>query len=217
MKKILIFMVILMSAILVSCDFFRSTTTQLTTVESNIQSTDSSISPTTEFTSTLQTSNPDTTIFTTVINDETYILLNPGQDTVDINEEWIDAGAVLVINDVEFTMETEDMIDTSILGIHLIKYSYNYNNQSYEIVRYVYVADQTSPEIKLNLGVDTIKVGEIWIDAGVIITDNSNEIIIASLEGTIDNNLPGVYVITYIAIDSSGNTSSIIRYVTVIE
>jgi hypothetical protein len=64
---------------------------------------------------------------------------------------------------------------------------------------------------------DNIVVGNVWIDAGVTITDNSKEVIEAVVSGTVDINVPGTYQIIYTATDSSENTASVIRYVTVVE
>ena len=154
---------------------------------------------------------------TTIINDEITSVLHTGQDTVEINSEWTNAGAKLVLNDTEFNMVTTDIVDNAILGLYEITYSYDYNSETYSITRYVIVTDQTAPVIELNLGIDTVKVGETWTDGGVAITDNSLENITATINGTVVINTAGTYEITYTATDSSGNTSSIIRYITVIE
>ena len=84
-------------------------------------------------------------------------------------------------------------------------------------MRYVVVTDQISPEIKLNLGIDTVIIGNEWTDAGVTISDNSDEAIGAVITGSVDINTPGRYQIIYTATDSSGNDNSVTRYVTVIE
>jgi len=154
---------------------------------------------------------------TTIINDEITSVLNTAQDTVEINSEWTNAGAKLVLNDTEYNMVTTDVVDNALLGLYEITYSYEYNSEIYSITRYVMVIDQTSPAMQLNLGVDTVKVGETWIDGGVTVTDNSLENITATISGTVVINTAGTYEITYTATDSSGNTSSIIRYITVIE
>ncbi len=159
-----------------------------------------------------------TTTQTTTIKDVIVsIEVLPGNDTVEINSEWIDAGAKIHIDDEVFDMTTEDVVDTSILGLYSITYSYEYNNETYQEIRYVMVVDQTKPVITLNPGRDTINVGDEWIDYGVTIKDNSNEDITVVVNGSVDTNTPGTYQITYTASDSSGNTSQIIRYVTVIE
>lgn len=223
MKKVLIIFLGFLSLLLVSCDFLIPATTKATdqvTTEITNQTTESTSTLTT-FDSTNNSTTSLTTDFNTTISteyqDEIDIKLNAGQDTVDINTEWIDAGAVFVLNNNEFQMLTDDTVDESTLGIYEIEYYISINDTYYYITRYVIVVDQTAPVISLNLGVDTVKVGTNWIDTGVTITDNSKEIIIPEVEGRVFLLVPGTYQITYIAVDSSGNTSRITRYVTVIE
>ena len=85
------------------------------------------------------------------------------------------------------------------------------------MTRYVIVTDQTAPVIELNIGVDTVKLNDAWTDGGVTTIDNSGESILAVVSGSVDTSTTGTYQIDYTATDSSGNTSSIIRYVTVYE
>jgi xanthosine utilization system XapX-like protein len=79
------------------------------------------------------------------------------------------------------------------------------------------VIDQTPPVLTLNLGIDTILVGEEWIDESATVIDNSNEAIEIVVTGSVNTSVAGTYEITYTATDSSGNTSSIKRFVTVYE
>jgi len=208
MKKVsLILGLVILSFTLIACNLFKpKTSTTLITTNSTTSQTTSN-----------ETTTNITTDYTTIINDEIYLKLNVGQDTVEINGEWIDEGAMFVLNDVEYDMFTISEVDITNIGLYPVKYTYAYQEQTYEITRYVIVVDQTSPAIELNLGVDTIILGSEWIDAGVTITDNSNEEIEAVITGSVDINTIGTYEITYTVTDSSDNESSIIRYVTVIE
>jgi len=186
MKKILLGFVLMMVFALMSCDslpIFSNISTSTDLISSTDQRTD---------------------YITTIIDNDIYLRLNPGQDTVEINTEWTDAGALFVLNNVLIEMTTEDEVDITSLGI-------------YSIMRYVVVTDQISPEIKLNLGIDTVIIGNEWTDAGVTISDNSDEAIGAVITGSVDINTPGRYQIIYTATDSSGNDNSVTRYVTVIE
>jgi hypothetical protein len=172
---------------------------------------------TTDVTTNFPTTTPETTDFTTIINDEIYIRLQGGIDTVEIESEWIDNGASLIINGAAHPMVTFDFVDVRYLGIYKIHYAYTYQEVVYEIDRYVIVVDQTAPVITLNLGVDTVKLGTEWIDAGAEVSDNSGEDLDLIKTGTVDVNTLGTYVITYEAVDSSGNETIIYRYVTVVE
>jgi len=199
--------------ILGSCDFFTTTTT----TETVTIATTNLITTTNQVTIITTTRTQESTTSTTIINDEITLVLNAGQDTVEINTDWTDGGAIFLLNDTEYIMTTLDIVDNSTLGLYEITYLYDYNSETYSIIRYVIVTDQTVPVIELNLGIDTVEVGETWTDGGVTISDNSLEDIIATVSGSVDINTAGTYEITYIATDPSGNTSSIIRYVTVIE
>lgn len=143
--------------------------------------------------------------------------LKPGQDTVEINTEWTDAGAVSQVGAEEYDLTTDDIVDTSTLGLYEITYTYQDDDQQYTITRFVQVTDQTPPVITLNAGLDTISVGDNWEDAGASVTDNSIEELEISVSGEVDTSTAGTYEITYTAIDSSGNTETLIRYVDVLE
>ncbi len=217
MKKILIFFVIIIALTFVGCDFF-TTQSNTTTNSSSTTSEESSTSQTTNITSTnTTTTTTQTTTESTTAAPLIIILLYPGQDTVEINSEWIDAGAKLFVDDVEYACEIVETVDLSTLGVYTVKYECLYNDTVYHASRYVVVIDQTPPNISLNLGVDTIKLGEDWQDASVTVTDNSLGEITLTVSGTVDTSTLGTYLITYTATDASGNTSSITRYVTVIE
>ena len=154
--------------------------------------------------------------------DEDLHLL-PGQDTVEVFTDWIDAGAEMVINGLTVKAEVleavvlENEIDTSVLGIYQVNYAVEYSGETYTISRFVIVVDQIAPEITLNIGIDTVIIGEDWTDEGVTIIDNSLEVIVATLTGTVDTDTVGRYVITYTAVDSSGNETSVDRIVNVID
>ena len=215
MKKTLIFLVIIIFVLALSaCDGFPTDdmTIDLTDIISTDEMTTIEV-PTSQETTSEITTHP----ITTIINDDIYLQLNSGQDTVEINSEWIDKGALFIVNDESFEMITEDFVDVSSLGVYTINYTYTYEEDVFEMVRYVIVVDQTAPEIILNLGIDTIRIGDDWIDAGVTMTDNSGEEISVLVSGEVDTSIANTYLITYSATDSSGNTSSIRRYVTVIE
>jgi len=194
MRKVLFILIVLFTFLLVGCG---RTTTEATETQTTTTSTTHNI--------------------TTIVNDEITLVLETGQDTVEINTEWVNVGALFVLNGTEYDMATTDEVDELLLGLYDIVYSYEYESETYTITRYVVVADQTAPVIELNLGVDTVKVGTQWTDTGVSVSDNSLESITPVVSGIVDIYTASTYEITYSATDSSGNISTIIRYVTVIE
>lgn len=144
-------------------------------------------------------------------------ILNAGNDTVEINSTWEDMGSSLTDGENSFTIYSDDTINSSILGLNEIEYEIEYINNTYVLTRYVVVTDQTPPELTLLPGLDTLTKGTSWIDAGISVTDNSNETVTYQVEGTVLHNTAGVYEILYTATDSSENTNTIIRFVTIID
>lgn len=79
-----------------------------------------------------------------------------------------------------------------------------------------YSFDTTAPVITLNGDAQiTLAVGDTYVEQGATVTDNSGETITPVITGTVNTNTEGIYTITYQAIDSSGNTTSVNRYVNV--
>ncbi len=79
------------------------------------------------------------------------------------------------------------------------------------------IVDYENPDIKLNGDNPmSIYLGDTYEEPGAVVTDNSGETIEAVITGTVDSNALGDYVITYTATDSSGNTFTITRTVSVV-
>lgn len=204
MKKILYLVIVLLLAIVfISCN---GTTTSPT---SSITSTTSGGSTTTQSTSSTITSTQDYDL---------SMSLNPGVDTVEVGSEFIDAGAIAFYLDTPLTVRVKtSTLDMDTVGLYYIVYEATHEDKVIELVRVVVVIDTTPPEVSLNLGIDTVKVGTEWIDAGVIANDNYSEEVSVTVLGEVDIDTVGTYVITYLVYDELGNTASIIRIVDVIE
>lgn len=173
------------------------------------------------------TVSPTTTGATTIAptttpsnsNQGLSIALNPGIDTVEVGEEFIDAGVTAYLGDEELNVTVlENTVDTDVLGAYVVRYmiGHEYYTLSFLVERVVVVIDSTAPTLKLNPGVDTIKVGGVWVDAGVTASDNYFDEVTVTVEGTVDTNYLGTYTITYTATDELGNESTIKRIVDVI-
>jgi len=145
------------------------------------------------------------------------MIINEGIDTVEINTTWEDTGAYLLVGEEKITASETGEVDITILGLYEINYYVDYEGIQYLTTRYVIVTDQTLPVIELNIGLDTITKGDIWNDAGALATDNSLEELTITVTGTVDTSTVGTYEIEYTTEDSSGNTVSLIRYVTVVK
>ena len=143
--------------------------------------------------------------------------LNPSIDTIELNSSYQDPGAVakygFKVLDVEVLSNT---VDVTSVGVYEIIYQATYGSLIQTLKRIVTVVDETPPTIELNPGIDTIRVGTEWIDAGVTLSDESLMPIELSVMGDVGEN-PGLYVITYIATDTYGNQAQKDRIVYVIE
>lgn len=142
--------------------------------------------------------------------------LNPGVDTIVLGATWTDSKAVFKLGDQTQEISGTHEIDNTKIGVYTVTYKHQVGGSEVVIVRQVAVIDVTAPVIELNEGIDTIRVGQNWTDAGVNITDDSGEILSAEVVGEVNNMVAGTYEIKYIATDSSGNSSEIIRIVNVI-
>lgn len=207
MKKHLFIFLFLLSILLVGCVNFSTLSSTETTenTSSNITNIETSTTITTE---------TPTTVLTNPVYSWTLL---SGVDTVEINSSWVDEGALFIIHEESQIVYSSDMVDVTQKRIYQVEYEVIVEYITYSIVRYVAVVDQTPPLIRLNLGVDTVKLGTSWTDASVTATDNSLEVLEVVTSGTVNVDIVGTYQITYTATDSSGNTSEAIRFVTVIE
>jgi len=159
-----------------------------------------------------------TFIACTANQDDIKFYLNPGNDTVEINSVYVDPSVTAkVFNITRSTEVVDNTVNTSEIGVYHITYNFLYKDFDLTLIRIVTVVDETPPEVILNPGVDTIKVGQTWEDASISVFDNSGGKINVSTSGSVNSELVGTYIITYIATDPSGNESSISRYINVIE
>ncbi|MDY0278618.1 MAG: DUF5011 domain-containing protein [Acholeplasma sp.] len=150
--------------------------------------------------------------------DDIDFYLNPGLDTVNLNSEYEDPGVTAKVFGIKRATEVlENTVDTTKEGTYYIIYKFDYKDFYFELTRIVIVIDETSPVLSLNPGVDTIKVGQTWIDSGVEVSDNGEDDYTITLSGSVNTAVAGSYTITYSATDSSGNTSVLTRIVNVIE
>lgn len=150
--------------------------------------------------------------------DDIDFYLNPGLDTVNLNSEYVDPGVTAKVFGIRRSTEVlENTVDTSQEGTYYIKYKFDYQDFHFELTRIVIVLDETPPIISLNPGLDTIKVGQTWIDSGVNVSDNAGTDYTLSVSGNVNSSIAGSYIISYTATDSAGNTSVLTRVVNVIE
>jgi len=143
--------------------------------------------------------------------------LKSGIDTVELQENYIDPGATAYYGFKKLEVITVvNEVDTSRIGVYYIVYQVTYNDLTQTWVRKVTVVDETPPTITLNPGIDTILIGETWIDQGVTVSDLSQLDVTVIVTGQVASAV-GRYEITYQATDYYGNMSELVRIVYVID
>ena len=116
-------------------------------------------------------------------------------------------------------LQVSGNVDTTRTGIYKLHYRAfdAAGNRSNTLIRSVEVIDVTPPIITL-IGASnlTIRQGEVFADPGVSISDY-DKALKASILGSVDTTKPGIYNLTYQAVDLSGNRAAdVYRTVTVL-
>ena len=142
--------------------------------------------------------------------------------TIEVFGEYIELSAVVTDNyDIDLEVEIDSSsLDVNVLGVYTITYTIadSNGNDAIVVTRTVNIVDTTPPEITLLGDVEyTINLNGDFTDLGVTGTDNYDPSIVLTQVGTVDVDVPGVYVITYFYTDQSGNVSEILtRTVTIV-
>lgn len=159
------------------------------------------------------------TLFLVACEPTIEVQLVPGDDQINILETYTPGPCEITYNgDTSDIPIIDNNVDNTTPGTYTVEYEITVDEETYTCTRKVFVVDEESPVITLNPGLDTISVDDEWIDASVLVTDNysSPENIEIKVIGEVLNE-PGVYEITYQAIDEAGNSSFTKRIVTVIK
>ncbi len=145
--------------------------------------------------------------------------LDAGFDIITVGTNWEYAGCVLSVNDDQtYNMAIkENNIINSQLGEFDVIYQKEFRETIYTCIRIVKVVDDIAPLVTLNAGIDTIIVGEEWIDSFVTATDNFDTELIITVFGEVDTEIIGRYEIIYTVTDDSINKTIVTRIVNVIE
>lgn len=110
-------------------------------------------------------------------------------------------------------------VDVNTVGIYTVTYSVTQNDVTLSIDRRIAVVDTTEPVVTLNGSDVLIEQGGTYTDSGATAEDNYDGDLTDSItvDSTVDTSTPGTYTVTYSVTDSSGNTGSATRNVTVTE
>jgi hypothetical protein len=139
-----------------------------------------------------------------------YMNLNEGLDTIYFGEVYNDPGATLRVGNDYYEMTPNDEIDVTQIGKQTILYTYTFEGKLYSISRHVMVIEHEQFFLKLNPGIDTISIGDAWVDAGVTTSHDVNVEVISTLNRLRAGTYEIRYQVTYL-----DELYHIIRYVTV--
>ncbi|MEY2923596.1 MAG: hypothetical protein RLZZ337_136 [Bacteroidota bacterium] len=125
--------------------------------------------------------------------------------------------------DITSSIQVSTDVDQTLPGVYYEVYTVAdaSGNEAVPVTRVVYVVfDQTPPMLTVNGSTDTtIEVGTTWNDLGATATDakegNLDDAIITS--GAVNENMLGVYTITYSVQDNQGNAAQATRTVRVLD
>ncbi len=165
-----------------------------------------------DYTVNLQGSTPDTVKPVITLNGSSPVNLEQGDTYTELGASATD--------DVDGNISANvvvggDTVDTNIVGTYVVTYNVSdaAGNAADEVTRTVNVTqDATAPVISL-IGASTINlnVGDTYNEQGATVTDSfegdiSGNLVIGG--DAVDTNTVGVYVVTYNASDSAGNSAA---------
>jgi len=141
---------------------------------------------------------------------------------LELDEEYSELGFLVTVDDVDLSASVlvEGTVDTSVAGVYQLEYTFQYNKQSYELLRFIIVNDITLSSIDFKLIGDTIielGLDEEYIEEGFIALENGESIVEnVSIEGVIDNTVLGVYFLEYV-LNYNGEETRLLRAIVVAE
>jgi len=146
-------------------------------------------------------------------------------ENVEVNSVYIDKGVVakdkdgndITDNVITTITGSGNAVDTSKIGNqYIITYSVTSNDKTTQVTRTIKIVDTKSPELVIPSDATiTTAVTNLDVLEGVSVSDNSGEIIEVKSKNNIVFGTSGKYTITYTATDSSGNTTTKKRIVTI--
>ena len=155
-------------------------------------------------------------------------LLGQPTVTLQVGDAYTDAGATArddLDGDVTAQIVTDNPVDTSRTGTYVVTYSVSdLSGNHASVTRTVIVQsavvtpDVTPPVLTLRgLPTVTLRVGDVYTDAGASAVDNVDGDITARIVtvNPVDTSLAGTYVVTYSVSDLGGNSAAITRTVIV--
>ena len=148
---------------------------------------------------------------------ESYLALTVGGD-------FEDPGA-LVSDNIDDAVELKRLgqVDTQVPGIYSLTYTATdaAGNRARKVVRIIRVElpKDTTPPVVFLSGDAFIKweYGQTFIDPGAVAVDDVDDVLEVEVNGSVDAEVEGLYVITYSATDAAGNVSEPRHRIVVVE
>ncbi len=142
--------------------------------------------------------------------------------TIEVGSVFTDPGATAFDNndgDLTANIIVSGIVDPNVIGEYNLSYEVtDSSDNTTTVTRNVTVVDTTAPIVTL-IGADsiTIKRGATFTDPGATALDNNDGDITGSIvvTGSVNTSAVGEYLLTYRVSDSSGNTATVTRKVTV--
>ncbi len=147
-----------------------------------------------------------------------FIVSGDNEMVIPVFSEYVEQGAKASFRqeDLSGKISIRGSVDTSRVGDYSIEYYFSHRGHYFYATRRVRVVDKTAPVIHLS-GNSEITVSSIdfYSEAGFSATDNYDGDLTASVKTEQIAKGKNKYIIKYTVADSSGNTASAERYITV--
>ena len=165
--------------------------------------------------------NVGTTTRTVNVVDTTAPVMSVTGDnpaTVELGASYTDAGATGSDLGGAVAVSSSGTVNTDVVGTYTITYTgTDPSGNTSTATRTVNVVDTTAPVITVTgSNPVTHELGDTYTDAGATASDLSGSITVTT-NGTVNDDAVGEYVLTYVATDPSGNTSTATRTVNVVD
>ena len=147
-----------------------------------------------------------------------FTVLGENEMVIPVFSEYVEAGATASFREQDLSekIEIRGSVDTSVVGDYSIEYDFTHRGHYFYGSRKIKVVDTVPPELTLSGSSEiTLSSLDFYSEAGFTATDNYDGDITALVkEGRIETE-SNKYTFRYTVSDSSGNTATAERYITV--
>ena len=129
---------------------------------------------------------------------------------------YVDAGASAsdkIDGDISADIKVQSNVNTAELGSYSVSYNVldKSGNAAISQNRSVTVRDSVAPQLTIVGKIEqAIEVGQLYVELGASAVDSFEGVLTSVVEtsGSVNESVPGVYIITYNVADSSGNNAT---------